>query len=76
MWENVLNILIAAITSCFNWFDRIMSAIPGAWDTIFTLITIIVISRFLLGPLIGFVFSPGSDKVRKSSKTEKKEDSE
>lgn len=71
MWNNVLNLLINGITSCFSWFDRMFQAIPGAWDTIFTLITIIVISRFLLKPLVGFVFSPGSDKVKKSNNSDK-----
>lgn len=64
MWENILNILIAAINACFGWFDRLMQAIPGAWDTIFTLITIIVISRFLLAPLVGWTFTVGSDTVQ------------
>lgn len=66
MWNSVLNILISAITSCFSWLDRFFDAIPGAWDTIFTLITIIVISRFLLRPILG-VFSIGSDRAKKSS---------
>lgn len=66
MWENILNILIAAINACFGWFDRLMQSIPGAWDTIFTLITIIVISRFLLAPLVGWTFTVGSDKVGNS----------
>lgn len=65
MWSSVLNIIISAINACFSWFDRLMQALPGAWDTIFTLITIIVISRFLLKPLVGWTFSVGSDKVSK-----------
>lgn len=75
MWNSVLNVLIAAITSCFSWLDRLFNSIPGAWDTIFTLITIIVISRFLLKPVIGFVFSVGSDKASKGNrgKSEKEE---
>ena len=69
MWNNVLNILIAAISSCFSWLDRMFNAISGSWDTIFTLITIIVISRFLLKPVIGFVFNTGSDKASKSNRS-------
>lgn len=76
MWNSVLDILIIAISSCFSWLDRMFNAIPGAWDTIFTLITIIVISRFLLQPLIGFVFNRGSDKASKGNrgKSSKEED--
>lgn len=76
MWNSVLNILISAISSCFSWLDCLFNAIPGAWDTIFTLITIIVISRFLLKPVVGFVFTPGSDKASKSNdgKSVKEED--
>lgn len=66
MWNSVLNVLIMAISSCFSWLDRLFSSISGAWDTVFTLITIIVISRFLLKPVIGFVFNAGSDKASKS----------
>lgn len=73
MWNTILTVIINAITACFNWFDRLMQAIPGSWDTIFTLITIIIISRYLFGPLVGFVFSPGSDKVRKNSGSKTKE---
>lgn len=67
MWQNVLNILITAINACFGWFDRLLKSMPGSWDTIFTLITIIVISRFLLKPLVGWTFSVGSDKASKRS---------
>lgn len=64
MWNSVVNLLVSAITSCFSWFDSLMQAIPGAWNTVFTLIVIFILSRFLLGPILGVAFSGSSDKAR------------
>lgn len=72
MWNTVLNFLIAGINACFGWFDRMMQGLPGSWDTIFTIITILLISRFILKPIVGWTFTSGSDKVAK--KFSKKEE--
>lgn len=61
MWNDVVNIVSSGIMVCFSWFSQLMNSLPGAWDTIFTIIVIIIISRFLLGPLLGTDFSAGSD---------------
>lgn len=64
MWNAVLNLLAAGFNACFSWFDTLMKAIPGAWDTIFTLIVIFILCRFLLGPVLGVAFSGSSDKAK------------
>lgn len=74
MWESVVNILVQLLGTCFSWMTTIYNAMPGAWDTFFTLFVIIVISKFLLGPIGGFAFNAGSDvaaavnKMRSSGK--------
>lgn len=71
MWNQIINIVISGVTSCFTWFSDLMNALPGAWDTIFTIVVILLISRFLLGPILGSVFGPGSDRSKKSVSTKK-----
>lgn len=61
MWNQIVNIVTSGVTACFTWFADLMNALPGAWDTIFTIVVIILISKFLLGPLLGTDFSAGSD---------------
>ena len=76
MWNSIQEIVIAGVIACFSWLDMLFSSIPGSWSTIFTLITICVISRFLLTPLLGFKFNSGSDKASKnySGKSSNKEE--
>lgn len=64
MWNSVVNIVVTSVTAAFNWFGQIMDAIPGAWDTIFTIIVILILSRFLLGPILGAAFSGSSDQAQ------------
>lgn len=68
MWEFVLDLISSAVISAFGWFSQILDAAPGAWDSIFTLFVIVILSRFLLGPILGVLFSGGigSDKAKKS----------
>lgn len=66
MWNTIVNIFVGVTAQCFSWFDMFMREFDGAWGTIFTLITILVICRFLLSSIIGFTFSAGSDKVASS----------
>lgn len=61
MWESVLNIIIQMLNSCFSWMISVYNAMPGAWDTVFTMFVLIMISKFLLGPIGGFAFNAGSD---------------
>lgn len=67
MWNQIINIVTSGITACFSWFSDFMNSLPGAWDTIFTIVVILLISRFLLGPILGSVFGPGSDRSKKSA---------
>lgn len=63
MFSTAVDICVTGINACFSWFAQIMDVMPGAWSTIFTLFTIIVICRFLLGPLVGVTFDAGSDRA-------------
>lgn len=71
MWNSVVNIIVQAVSSCFSWFDQLMKAIPGAWNTVFSIVVILVISRFLLSPVLGSLFSRGSDRARRSDNNDK-----
>ena len=64
MWNSAVKIVTDAVTACFGWFGDLLDAIPGSWDSIFTLIVIILISRSLLAPVLGFSFGVGSDTVK------------
>ena len=65
MWSFVVDSLVSLFGSIFSWVTSIFNAIPGSWDTLFTLFVIFMIARFLLGPVLGFAFSAGSDKAHK-----------
>ena len=73
MFDVVISYLISAISACFSWLGSIFEAIPGSWDIVFTVFVILVVSRFLLGSLLGAVFSRGSDRVS-ASKSKKEEE--
>ena len=60
MWSTILDFFSSAINAAFSWFGQIMDAVPGAWSTVFNLIVIMILSRFLLGPLLGALFNPSS----------------
>ena len=64
MWQTVLDMIYMGFVSSFGWFTDILSAAPGAWNTIFTVFVILTLSRFLLGPLLGASFGVGSDTVQ------------
>ena len=67
MWNFVVELVTGAVTSAFGWFQQILDAAPGTWDTIFTIFVILAISRFLLAPVLGVVFGGrGSDRAKKS----------
>ena len=68
MWNFAVDIVVSAVSSVFSWFGQIMDAIPGAWDTIFTIIVILIISRFLLSPVLDFALHGGSDEAQPPSK--------
>lgn len=64
MWNSAVNLIVEAVVSCFNWLEEFLSAIPGSWDTLFTIIVLFILSRFLLGPLLGAAFCSGSDQAK------------
>lgn len=66
MWNDAVNLVVYAVVSAFGWFQQILDAVPGAWDAIFTIFSIFVVSRFLLAPVLGVAFGGlGSDRVKK-----------
>lgn len=67
MWNQVIDILFQGINAAFGWLGDIFASIPGSWDTIFTIIVIMILSRSILGPILGAAFNLGSDRVRRSS---------
>ena len=67
MWQTVLDLIYNAVVSSFGWFQQILDAAPGAWSSFFTLFVILVLSRFLLGPLLGVAFSGQSDQAKMKS---------
>lgn len=67
MWNKVVQIIVSSVNGCFSWFDRLMNAIPGAWGSVFTIIVILILARFLLGPILGVTFSGSSDKAKISA---------
>lgn len=70
MWETVIDMLVTAVTAAFNWMSAFFNAAPGSWDALFTLFVIVILSRFLLGPLLGVAFGGRSDKAKKSGDKE------
>ena len=68
MWSFVVDSLVSLFSSIFSWVASIFNAIPGSWDTLFTLFVIFMIARFLLGPIIGVTFTAGSDIAAEKTK--------
>ena len=64
MWNSIVSYITSSVGAAFNWFSQLMGAVPGAWDTVFTIFVILAISRFLLGPLLGVAFSGSSDRAK------------
>lgn len=70
MWTSVVQIIVDSVSQAFDWFNSLILSIPGAWDTVFTIIVILLLSRFLLGPLLGAAFRVGqSDSARQPKKS-------
>lgn len=63
MWNYTVELCSHAVISAFGWFQQILDAAPGAWNAIFTMFAIFVVSRFLLGPVLGASFSGQSDRA-------------
>ncbi len=67
MWNDAVSLVTSAVVSAFGWFQQILDAAPGAWDTIFTVFVIFMICRFLLSPVLGVAFGGrGSDRAKKN----------
>lgn len=72
MFVEVLNTCIIGINAGFEFFDRIMSAIPGAFSFILAMIGVFTIGRLLIRPIMGARLGSGaSDVVRKLSRSNK-----
>lgn len=63
MWDFVIGLLVDSVMAAYSWFTDILNSAPGAWDSIFTMFVILVVCRFLLGPLTGSNIVGGSDSV-------------
>lgn len=68
MINDIINLLRSATTSAMSManflFDR-----TRTWSLVFAAISIVLISRFLLGPLLGFTASGASDMVKSRKKS-------
>lgn len=64
LWEWAISFVATCINEVFSLFDRVFSALPGAWATLLTFVVILAIQRFLLKPL-GFGAGK-SDSVKKN----------
>lgn len=70
MWTSIIEYLSTAINAVISWTTTLFNSIPGSWDSIFTLFVIVIICRYLLGPVLGVAFNAGSDRAKKSSKND------
>lgn len=74
MWDQILRSLRLAIALCWNWFFRIFQVIPGAFDAVYIVIMIAIISKIIISPLLGsfgrITRSGASDRVRKRRNNE------
>ena len=62
MLNQAINICITGINAAFGFFDRIMSAIPGAFSFILAMIGVFTVFRLLLVPIMGaHIGGAGSD---------------
>lgn len=61
MLNQCISVVMQGINLCFSVMQRIFDAIPGSWLFVLTFIIIIMIQKFLLGPL---GFGTASDTVR------------
>ena len=57
MFDQVISFLMSGIIALFNWFTLILNAIPGSMKYILTFFTLFLITRFILGPVIGSFLS-------------------
>lgn len=64
MWDSAVSVVVRGVTACFEWMGQLFDAVPGSWGSVFTVIVILMLSRFLLGPILGASFSGSSDKVK------------
>lgn len=66
MLNDALNICIVGINAAFDFFDRVMFAIPGAFSFILAMIGVFTIGRLIIRPIMGVRLGSGaSDVVRK-----------
>lgn len=69
MLNQAINICITGINAAFSFFDRIMSAIPGAFSFILAMIGVFTVFRLLLVPIMGIhIGGAGSDVARLMNK--------
>lgn len=72
MIDQIVDFLTSAVSAGVNLSGQLFNA-TGTWPLVFAGFSIIMISRFILGPILGFTFSGSSDlassKKKSSSKT-------
>lgn len=74
MWNSVFSGVSSAVVSAWQWFDTLFDSIAGSWPFVEVTIVIFLISRFVLGPLIGFNGAGKSDSVKAKKKSSSKEE--
>ena len=70
MFNTILSFLIEGISGCFSWFDSIITGIGGSWSFLFSFISMFLVFKFILSPLISRLGS-GSDRASKSRSSSK-----
>lgn len=66
--QEAVDFVMLAVMFAMDIFHDAIFAVDG-WGLIFAGISMILISRFLLGPIVGFTGSGASDIVRRSKRS-------
>lgn len=71
MIDQIVDFLTSAVTAGVNLSGQLFNA-TGTWSLVFAGFSIILISRFILGPILGFTVSGASDVVRSKKSSSSK----
>lgn len=74
MWQQVLQMLIDAVSAAFGWFSDILNTDRLIWSTVYFVIVVVFAARMVLGPILGFQWVGRADQAMKklSAKKSKK----
>ena len=60
--QDISNFITNGISAVLNWFDQLMSAVPGLWVFLSSFLLMSLLTRFLIVPIMGKM-NLGSDGV-------------